>query len=65
MTTVRQYKEIRTAEPGWLIEFSTCKRCEGRGYHHGFGERGWDPDWCVRCGGPGYETSDLLTGYET
>lgn len=28
-----------------------CKRCDGRGYHHGFGENGYDPDWCVECGG--------------
>jgi hypothetical protein len=28
-----------------------CPRCEGRGYHHGFGEDGHDPDWCVVCGG--------------
>lgn len=31
-----------------------CKRCEGRGYHHGFGETGHDPDWCTECGGAGY-----------
>lgn len=28
-----------------------CKRCDGRGYHHGFGEHGHDPDWCNDCGG--------------
>lgn len=28
-----------------------CKRCDGRGYHHGFGEHGHDPDWCEVCGG--------------
>lgn len=32
-----------------------CRRCNGRGYHHGFGERGEDPDWCSDCGGGGYE----------
>lgn len=31
-----------------------CPKCEGRGYHHGFGEFGRDPDWCADCGGPGY-----------
>jgi DnaJ-class molecular chaperone len=30
-----------------------CHRCTGRGYHHGFGEDGMDPDWCSECGGPG------------
>lgn len=30
-----------------------CPRCQGRGYHHGFGEHGHDPDWCETCGGPG------------
>lgn len=39
-----------------------CSKCEGRGYHHGFGEDGNDPDWCTECGGnqfnvvPGEET---------
>lgn len=28
-----------------------CERCNGYGYHHGFGEHGHDPDWCVVCGG--------------
>lgn len=28
-----------------------CPRCKGRGYHHGFGEDGHDPDWCEECGG--------------
>jgi len=30
-----------------------CPRCKGKGYHHGFGEDGHDPDWCEDCGGPG------------
>ena len=34
-------------------EFVPCERCQGKGYHHGFGEGGVDPDWCERCGGPG------------
>lgn len=32
-----------------------CKRCEGKGFHHGFGEDGNDPDWCSDCGGGGYD----------
>lgn len=28
-----------------------CQKCEGRGYHHGFGDNGHDPDWCSECGG--------------
>jgi hypothetical protein len=31
-----------------------CARCDGKGYHLGFGEHGHDPDWCDVCGGPGY-----------
>lgn len=34
-------------------EFVECPRCNGKGYHHGFGEGGADPDWCEECGGPG------------
>jgi hypothetical protein len=34
-------------------EFVECARCKGKGYHHGFGEDGADPDWCEDCGGPG------------
>lgn len=30
-----------------------CPRCNGHGYHHGFGEDGHDPDWCDMCGGLG------------
>ncbi len=29
----------------------TCPRCGSKGYHHGFGEHGHDPDWCVDCVG--------------
>lgn len=57
--------EIRAVEPGWLMDFSVCRRCKGRGYHHGFGEHGWDPDWCEHCGGARYETHDLLTPPDT
>lgn len=30
-----------------------CQRCDGKGYHYGFGETGHDPDWCNDCGGGG------------
>ena len=33
--------------------FEPCHRCDGKGYHHGFGEGGHDPDHCDHCGGPG------------
>ena len=32
-----------------------CSRCDGKQYHHGFGEHGHDPDWCEKCGGAGFE----------
>lgn len=32
-------------------EMIPCPKCEGRGYHHGFGEDGASPDWCTDCGG--------------
>lgn len=35
-----------------------CSRCAGKGYHHGFGEYGLDPDWCETCGGGGVELAD-------
>lgn len=48
-------------------ETMPCPRCNGYGYHHGFGEHGHDPDWCEQCGGPGFvmahdatKTPDLL-----
>lgn len=34
-------------------EPSPCPRCDGKGCHHGFGEDGVDPDWCLDCGGCG------------
>lgn len=40
------------------VRMVKCKRCEGRGYHHGFGEDGADPDWCSDCGGGGYEAAE-------
>lgn len=44
----------------WLEspEFIPCPRCQGKGYHHGFGERGADPDWCLDCGGPGEQPTE-------
>lgn len=36
-------------------EMIKCTRCAGFGYVHGFGEDGYDPDWCPSCGGPGFE----------
>lgn len=30
-----------------------CDKCKGKGFHHGFGEHGHDPDWCTECGGLG------------
>jgi len=35
-----------------------CTRCDGKGYHHGFGEHGHDPDWCENCGGGEWELAD-------
>lgn len=37
-----------------------CSRCSGKGYHHGFGEDGHDPDWCSVCGGPGKVPADPM-----
>jgi hypothetical protein len=45
---LRRYAKLQT-EP----EFIPCPKCSGKGYHHGFGEHGHDPDWCEECGGPG------------
>jgi hypothetical protein len=39
-------------------QFMPCPRCWGKGYHHGFGEHGHDPDWCEDCGGPGEEPTE-------
>jgi hypothetical protein len=32
-------------------ETKPCQKCNGKGYHHGFGTDGHDPDWCEECGG--------------
>jgi hypothetical protein len=45
---VRRYLQLQESP-----EFKPCPRCNGKGYHHGFGEHGHDPDWCEDCGGPG------------
>jgi hypothetical protein len=37
-----------------LNDCKPCERCASKGYHHGFGEDGMDPDWCVVCGGCGF-----------
>ncbi|SMF65468.1 hypothetical protein SAMN02982989_3363 [Xaviernesmea oryzae] len=56
MITDKQVRDALTAfnkavnEPVML----KCERCDGRGYHHGFGENGHDPDWCEVCGGGQY-----------
>lgn len=48
-----------------------CERCDGRGYHHGFGENGHDPDWCEICGGcqfvgvPGEEARAIRAALES
>lgn len=34
-----------------------CEHCGGKGFHHGFGEDGHDPDPCVVCGGDGLDHS--------
>lgn len=39
-------------------QFNPCPRCSGKGYHHGFGKGGVDPDWCIDCGGPGQEPTE-------
>ncbi len=39
-----------------------CSKCEGRGFHHGFGEDGNDPDWCTECGGSQF---NVVPGEET
>ncbi len=48
---------IAAAEAAFAAVMSktcACERCGGKGYHHGFGEHGHDPDWCSECGGAGY-----------
>jgi len=59
-----QQQIVGDADAGYL-ESRECPQCYGRGYHHGFGELGHDPDWCSMCGGPGTEWLELLTPYET
>lgn len=40
-----------------INETVPCARCSQRGYHHGFGEDGHDPDWCTVCGGSGFDSA--------
>jgi len=61
---VKQHRIVEMEE-GYFAESYTCPRCKGKGYHHGFGEHGYDPDWCESCGGPGDAWRDLLTPPET
>ena len=51
--------------PGEYAIVTVCSRCDGRGYHHGFGEHGHDPDWCERCGGAQYNFKEVITPWET
>lgn len=57
--------QLCDAGDGILYFVGTCKRCRGRGYHHGFGERGLDPDWCLDCGGSGQTSTFAVTPWET
>lgn len=57
-STRDQCKEAGTAffmKQAGALPCMPCRRCEGKGFHHGFGEGGHDPDWCDRCGGQGLE----------
>jgi len=38
---------------------TTCPKCQGRGYVHGFGEHGADPEWCPSCDGHGVIALDV------
>lgn len=38
---------------------TTCPKCQGKGYVHGFGEHGADPDWCPSCDGHGVIALDV------
>ncbi len=51
--------------PGEFAIVTVCERCDGRGYHWGFGEHGHDPDWCDRCGGAQYSFKEVITPWET
>jgi len=51
MITDKQVQAAFKAFTESCNEMALCNRCEGRGYHHGFGENGHDPDWCEVCGG--------------
>ncbi len=48
-----------------------CAKCSGKGYHHGFGPGGVEPDWCTDCGGnqfnirPGEELRAMQAAIET
>lgn len=55
---------VGDSESGWYC-IRPCPRCDGRGYHWGFGEHGHDPDWCDVCGGPGTVSAEILTAPDT
>lgn len=48
---VAAYDEALAAKYADPSSYTDCPRCCGRGYHHGFGDDGNDPDWCENCGG--------------
>lgn len=53
------------AGDGYLFFIGKCSRCNGQGYHHGFGYHGHDPDWCDVCGGDGRVSNAMVTPWET
>lgn len=57
--------QLFDAGAGYLFFIGKCARCEGLGYHWGFGEHGHDPDWCSVCGGSGSISKDVVTAWET
>ena len=57
--------QLLDAGDGYLFFIGQCPRCKGRGYHHGFGEHGHDPDYCNQCGGDGRISNAAVTAWET
>jgi len=56
---------LESTGAGYFMFVAKCPRCKGRGYHHGFGEHGHDPDWCSECGGDGNDIKEVITPWET
>ena len=52
-------EELCHVGDGSISVWESCDRCTGKGYHHGFGIDGIDPDWCEQCGGPGSVARDV------